>query len=117
MKLRPFALLAGLLMASPAVYSALVAGSMAPGAATRRLLLALLVATLVAGAFESLTSGYGRATRPGDGPFAALRARTPPTDPDGRDGRDGRDGPVVGVPVSRRREDLDGAPADRGGGP
>ena len=102
MRLRPFALLAGLLMASPAIYGALVAGSMAPGAATRRILLALLVATLVAGAFESLVAGYGCAPRTGagDGPFAALRDKG------------GTDGPVVGVPVARRREDREGSVAD-----
>lgn len=94
MRLRPFALLAGLAAAAPAIYGALVTGTVPVGTATTRTLVALLVATVLTGAFEGLVAGYGR---PISRSLGNEEERTPEA---------GSPAPLVGVPVARRRTDV-----------
>lgn len=58
MTLHPLALLAGLLVAAPTLWAALVEGTLPPGVALTRTLLVLLVCTVVGGAVEPLLRAY-----------------------------------------------------------
>ncbi|MGN6244323.1 MAG: hypothetical protein ACTHQ3_11715 [Motilibacteraceae bacterium] len=58
MRLRPTALLVGLLIASPALWRSLVEGTMPAGIALQRTLLSLVVASVGAAVLEAVVSPY-----------------------------------------------------------
>ena len=58
MRLRPTALLVGLLIASPALWRALVEGTMPAGTALQRTLVALVLASVGAAVFEAVVRPY-----------------------------------------------------------